>query len=82
MDTVIDYHDVELHRQDLIALRHVNLTVGEGEFVYLIGKVGSGKSSLLKSLYASSTMTSTPSAAGTFPTCAARLASCFRISSC
>lgn len=52
MDTVIDYHDVELHRQDLIALRHVNLTVGEGEFVYLIGKVGSGKSSLLKSLYA------------------------------
>lgn len=52
MDKVIDYHDVELHRQDLIALRHVNLTVGEGEFVYLIGKVGSGKSSLLKSLYA------------------------------
>lgn len=52
MNKVIDYRDVELHRQDLIALRHVNLSVGEGEFVYLIGKVGSGKSSLLKSLYA------------------------------
>lgn len=52
MANVIDYRDVELHRQDLIALKHVNLTVGEGEFVYLIGKVGSGKSSLLKSIYA------------------------------
>ncbi len=52
MANVIDYRDVELHRQDLIALKHVNLSVGEGEFVYLIGKVGSGKSSLLKSIYA------------------------------
>lgn len=33
-------------------LSGVNLTVGEGEMVYLIGKVGSGKSSLLKTLYA------------------------------
>ena len=32
-------------------LTGVNLTVGEGELVYLIGKVGSGKSSLLKTLY-------------------------------
>lgn len=50
--TVIDYKDVELHRNDLIALKHINLRVKEGEFVYLIGKVGSGKSSLLKSIYA------------------------------
>lgn len=49
---VISYKDVELHRKDLIALKHVNLRVEEGEFVYLIGKVGSGKSSLLKSIYA------------------------------
>lgn len=52
MATVIDYKDVELHRQDLIALKHVNLSIGEGEFIYLLGKVGSGKSSLLKSIYA------------------------------
>ncbi|MDE6813774.1 MAG: ATP-binding cassette domain-containing protein, partial [Duncaniella sp.] len=52
MGKVIDYKDVALHRQDLIALKHVNLSVEEGEFVYLIGKVGSGKSSLLKSIYA------------------------------
>lgn len=50
--TVIDYKDVELHRKDLIALKNINLRVEEGEFVYLIGKVGSGKSSLLKSIYA------------------------------
>jgi len=49
---VISYKDVELHRKDLIALKHINLQVEEGEFVYLIGKVGSGKSSLLKSIYA------------------------------
>ncbi len=52
MGKVIEYKDVELNRQDLIALKHVNLSVSEGEFVYLIGKVGSGKSSLLKSIYA------------------------------
>lgn len=52
MGKVIEYKDVELHRQDLIALKHVNLSVDEGEFVYLMGKVGSGKSSLLKSIYA------------------------------
>lgn len=52
MGKVIEYNDVELHRQDLIALKHVNLSVEEGEFVYLLGKVGSGKSSLLKSIYA------------------------------
>lgn len=49
---VIDYNDVEILRNELVVLKHVNLTLAEGEFVYLIGKVGSGKSSLLKSMYA------------------------------
>ena len=46
MAKVIEYRDVEILRQELTVLKNVNLSVEEGEFVYLIGKVGSGKSSL------------------------------------
>ncbi len=49
---VINYKDVEILRKELVVLKHVNLQLSEGEFAYLIGKVGSGKSSLLKSMYA------------------------------
>ncbi len=52
MPNVIDYSDVTIHRNSLITLKHIDLKVGQGEFVYIIGKVGSGKSSLLKSFYA------------------------------
>ena len=49
---VVEYKDVEILRKELVVLKHVDFTLAEGEFVYLIGKVGSGKSSLLKSMYA------------------------------
>ena len=49
---IVSYRNVELHRKELIVLKDVNFSLQEGEFVYLIGKVGSGKSSLLKSRYA------------------------------
>lgn len=49
---VVEYKGVELRRRDLIALRGVNFTLCKGEVVYLTGQVGSGKTSLLKSLYA------------------------------
>lgn len=49
---LIDYKDVEIYRDELLVLQHVDLAVNKGEFVYIIGKVGSGKSSLLKTLYA------------------------------
>lgn len=52
MEKIIEYKGVELHRKELIVLKNVDFTLEEGEFVYLIGKVGSGKSSLLKSMYA------------------------------
>lgn len=49
---IVEYKDVEILRKELVVLKHIDFTLEEGEFVYLIGKVGSGKSSLLKSMYA------------------------------
>ncbi len=51
-ELLVNYKDVELHRRDLIALRNVNFELSPGEVVYITGKVGSGKSTFLKSLYA------------------------------
>jgi cell division transport system ATP-binding protein len=48
---LIQYKDVELCQQELQVLKNVTLEVKSGEFIYLIGKVGSGKSTFLKSLY-------------------------------
>lgn len=48
---LIDYKNVNIYQQDLLVLEGVNFHVDEGEFIYLIGRVGSGKSSLLKSIY-------------------------------
>ena len=47
----ISYHNVEVRQQEVIVLEDVNFKIESGEFVYLIGKVGSGKSSLLKTMY-------------------------------
>ena len=48
---LIDYQNVSIYQADKCALKNINLHIDEGEFAYLIGKVGSGKSSLLKTLY-------------------------------
>ncbi|MDR0892906.1 MAG: ATP-binding cassette domain-containing protein [Mediterranea sp.] len=50
-EALIAYQGVELYQQELCVLREVNLELRKGEFVYLIGKVGTGKTSLLKSMY-------------------------------
>ncbi len=49
---LIKYVSVDLFQSEVVVLKDVNLEVRKGEFVYLIGRVGSGKSSLLKSFYA------------------------------
>jgi cell division transport system ATP-binding protein len=48
---LIKYVDVDICQQELLVLRNVQLEIHSGEFIYLLGKVGSGKSSLLKSFY-------------------------------
>lgn len=52
MGIIIDYKKVEIERADRLVMRDVSFTVEEGEFCYLVGRVGSGKSSLLKTMYA------------------------------
>lgn len=49
--TLIDYKGVEVRQAEQIVLHDVNLHVENGEMIYLLGKVGSGKSSLMKTIY-------------------------------
>jgi len=49
--TLIDYKNVEIQKNENVILKNVNFSVDNGEFLYVIGKVGSGKSSLLKTVY-------------------------------
>ena len=49
---LIEYNNVNIHQTDgEPILTNVNFTVTEGDFIYLIGRVGTGKSSLLKTMY-------------------------------
>ena len=48
---LMDYKKVKICQEDLGVLDGIDFHVDEGEFIYIIGKVGSGKSSLLKTLY-------------------------------
>ncbi len=50
--TVVKIKHAEIRQKENVILKDVNLEIKAGEFVYLIGKTGSGKSSLLKTLYA------------------------------
>ena len=47
----IVYKNVQIDQADQIVLKDVNLTVENGEVIYLLGKVGSGKSSFIKTIY-------------------------------
>ncbi|MBP5668340.1 MAG: ATP-binding cassette domain-containing protein [Salinivirgaceae bacterium] len=52
MDTKIQLTDATIAQPDNVILTNINLKIDSGELVYLIGRTGSGKSSLLKTLYA------------------------------
>lgn len=51
-DTLVRFEHVEIAMDGEVILRDANFTLRAGEFVYLIGRVGSGKSSFLRALYA------------------------------
>ncbi|MEN8775458.1 MAG: ATP-binding cassette domain-containing protein, partial [Polaribacter sp.] len=48
---VLQLKDANIYQRNILVLSNVNLTVNKGDFYYLIGKTGSGKSSLMKTLY-------------------------------
>lgn len=52
LDTIIQLENVSIFQKHNLVLSNVNISIDKGEFVYLLGKTGSGKSSLLKTLYA------------------------------
>ncbi len=51
-ESILNLKDVAVYQKDNMVLNDISLEVKKGEFVYLIGKTGSGKSSLMKTLYA------------------------------
>jgi cell division transport system ATP-binding protein len=56
-EPIIELSHVNIYQGNNLVLQDVNLTVNKGEFVYLVGKTGTGKSSLLKTLYGELTLT-------------------------
>jgi len=52
LDVIIELKDCLIWQQDHLVLTNVDLSVGKGEFMYLVGRVGSGKTSLIKTLNA------------------------------
>lgn len=56
-DIVVSIHNADIFQGDNLVLQNVNFNISRGEFVYLVGKTGTGKSSLLKTLYGELTLT-------------------------
>ena len=50
-EPIIEIRNASIFQRENLVLSNVNLTLNKGEFIYLIGRTGSGKSSLLKTLY-------------------------------
>jgi cell division transport system ATP-binding protein len=56
-ETVLSLKNVTIYQENKVILSQVNLEVKEGEFLYIIGKTGTGKSSFMKTLYADLALT-------------------------
>ena len=50
-ETILSFKNAAIYQRDTLILSDVNVSIKKGEFVYLIGKTGTGKSSFMKTLY-------------------------------
>jgi cell division transport system ATP-binding protein len=55
-EPIVELKNVNIYQSDALILENVNIVVNKAEFVYLVGKTGTGKSSLLKTMYGDLTM--------------------------
>jgi cell division transport system ATP-binding protein len=55
-EPIVELKNVNIYQSDVLILGNVNIVVNKAEFVYLVGKTGTGKSSLLKTMYGDLTM--------------------------
>jgi cell division transport system ATP-binding protein len=55
-EAIVELKNVNIYQSDALILENVNIVVNKAEFVYLVGKTGTGKSSLLKTMYGDLTM--------------------------
>jgi cell division transport system ATP-binding protein len=51
-NTILSLHDVNIYQEGRSIISNINMKINHGEFIYIIGKTGSGKSSFMKTLYA------------------------------
>jgi len=56
-EPIVELRNVNIYQSGNLILENVNIVVNKSEFVYLVGKTGTGKSSLLKTMYGDLTLT-------------------------
>jgi len=65
-DIIIEFEDVEITNGEIPVITSLNLTIREGEFIYLTGKVGSGKTSIIRTITAENPITKGNARVGQF----------------
>lgn len=65
-DIIIEFEDVEITNGEIPVITSLNLTIREGEFIYLTGKVGSGKTSIIRTITAENPITTGNARVGNF----------------